>query len=210
MDDCIRPSQAAKRRSIHGDNELSSDGPCEAVSEGLDTDTELPTLTDNESEIDDEPHRSSKNQKRKNMQSWSTEPLRRSSRRTERPKKAYNMKFHPQDDILQKLSDEESTVQTSSKKKRKLHSILPTIEIDSSEELSDSIEIENPENPVNQDLASSDGAVHYEPLSPIEQSSPAAKMGKPTWTPHEIYEWNWAHSRKLRFFSLSTNLFARA
>ncbi|KAJ8113002.1 hypothetical protein OPT61_g4765 [Boeremia exigua] len=101
LDDFIRPSHAAKRRSLHGeepaisnsrDDELSEDSGSEAESMAGNTDSD---------EEDLQPPTGSR--KRKRSESRASNPTRRSSRRKTNPKVSYNMKIHPQDSDLDRV-----------------------------------------------------------------------------------------------------------
>ncbi len=131
MDDSIRPSQAAKRRSVHGEIQLLSEDSCDRLSEELDTDAESLALTDNESEVEENPKQAPCDKRRKKARPCSSVATRRSSRITSCPRKAYNMKVHPQDEELQILSDDETIMRVPARKRKRLTSVLPTIELNS-------------------------------------------------------------------------------
>lgn len=96
MDDVIRPSQAAKRRLIHGVKPVlhlyteveASESDSESMVNGTDDeeDSQPPT----------------RGRKRKRSKSQTPEPTRRSSRRKTEPKVSYNVKIHPQDSDLKR------------------------------------------------------------------------------------------------------------
>ncbi|KNG51569.1 hypothetical protein TW65_91055 [Stemphylium lycopersici] len=119
MDDSVRPTQAAKRRSAHGQRHVSfnSDDSSEA-STVINTDTE--GSGDEQSEIEKQPKRNAKGKKRKLAlsQSLSIEPTRRSSRKVSDIKTSYNMKVHPQDEFLVISSDEDEPPVSKGKRKR--------------------------------------------------------------------------------------------
>lgn len=104
MDDIIRPSQAAKRRSLHGEKALppdDSDGSDASSSNR--TSSDVGSMVGDEESDDDEPQPSKQRQKRKRPESRTPEPTRRSSRRRVSPKMSYNMKIHPQDSDLRRV-----------------------------------------------------------------------------------------------------------
>jgi hypothetical protein len=121
MDDLIRPSQAAKRRSAHGEEQpFSSDDSSEA---SMVVQTDAEELSNEESE-DEEEQRSATNRKKRShtqsrTQTRSCEVTRRSSRKVSDPKVSYNMDIHPQDKYLVISSDDEE-VPVSANKRRKL------------------------------------------------------------------------------------------
>ncbi|RAR13810.1 hypothetical protein DDE83_002847 [Stemphylium lycopersici] len=119
MDDSVRPTQAAKRRSAHGQRHVcfDSDDSSEA-STVINTDTE--GSGDEQSEIEKQPKRDAKGKKRKLAlsQSLSIEPTRRSSRKVSDIKTSYNMKVHPQDEFLVISSDEDEPPVSKGKRKR--------------------------------------------------------------------------------------------
>jgi hypothetical protein len=105
MDDSIRPSQAAKRRSAHGEIQLFSDNTTDSCS--------VPAVSDEEEDEDNEETEQKvrsikKGKKRARQQFQSPEPTRRSSRRTATPKISYNMSVHPQDRDLEESSADDS------------------------------------------------------------------------------------------------------
>ena len=105
MDDSIRPSQAAKRRSAHGEIQLISDDESDAdepFSVHAESDDEEEGL---EEEIKEKTRPAKKGRKRARCRSTSPEPTRRSSRQTTKPKISYNMQVHPQDRDLEVSSD---------------------------------------------------------------------------------------------------------
>jgi hypothetical protein len=120
MDDIIRPTQAAKRRSAHGKVELVSDDDSTEASVPADSDT------DSESDTKEEKQKSKptkRGRKRARSLSPSPEPTRRSSRRTTTPRISYNMSVHPQDrDLEESSSDNSDEGATAPSRKRKTES----------------------------------------------------------------------------------------
>lgn len=122
MDESIRPTQAAKRRSVHGEAPLFSDDSNQSFSVHGDSSTD--------SDVDqkeDEPKPTRKGKKRTRQQSRSLEPTRRSSRRTSDAKVLYDMNVHPQDDDLIVLSsddedDDDKASKPIAKRKKVSHS----------------------------------------------------------------------------------------
>jgi hypothetical protein len=106
MDDSIRPSQAAKRRSAHGEEQVSSDDSSEASVQGDDSDSDEEEEDNKEEEQKSRPAK--KGKKRTRSPSQSPEPTRRSSRRTATPRVSYNMSIHPQDRDLEESSTTDS------------------------------------------------------------------------------------------------------
>lgn len=120
MDDSIKPSQAAKRRSAHEEIELSSDDETETFS--------VPSRSEEDEESDKEDlmkkFRPSKSKKRSRSLSESLQPTRRSSRRTTKIKVSYNMNVHPQDRYLEITSSDDDHSEASShtsKRKKASH-----------------------------------------------------------------------------------------
>jgi hypothetical protein len=125
MDDSIRPTQAAKRRSAHGEVGLFS----------ADDSTEAPVHDDSNSDggsdtkqEEQKSESTQKGKKRARSPSQSLEPTRRSSRRTATPRISYNMSIHPQDRDLEESSTDDSDEEgTAPRHKRKIASrSLPT------------------------------------------------------------------------------------
>jgi hypothetical protein len=142
MDDSLRPTQAAKRRSAHGEELLYSDATDDASSVLADTDAESAASIEDDAEDDRKHARSTmRNRKRSRAQSQSPQPTRRSSRRTEDRKMSYRMDIHPQDEQLEVSSDvsENHEVEVSNNaedessaarpKRAKLHTTLPNMVI---------------------------------------------------------------------------------
>jgi hypothetical protein len=129
LDDSIRPSQAAKRRSAHRDFESFSD---DHVSDSFSVHAESDTDAEDDNEVekvDTEKKAKStgKSQKRARGPTRSPEPARRSSRRTVVSRVAYNMSIHPQDGDLEVSSsdDDESDASPPSVKRKKLSCLAP-------------------------------------------------------------------------------------
>lgn len=101
MDDAIRPSQASKRRILHGERPVLLKDSDASSSEYSGSDTGVVTYEEY-SEEDEESQQPTRGRKRKRSRSRSLEPTRRSSRRRTQPKMSYNMKIHPQDSDLQR------------------------------------------------------------------------------------------------------------
>ncbi|KAF3003606.1 hypothetical protein E8E13_007198 [Curvularia kusanoi] len=101
MDDFIRPSQAAKRRSLHGESPLLDDHSEDDASEVSSSDG---GSKDDDQESDSEDSRPpTRGRKRKRSPLQTPEPTRRSSRRRTEPKMSYDMKIHPQDSDLRQI-----------------------------------------------------------------------------------------------------------
>ena len=101
MDDFIRPSQAAKRRSLHGEGLLLDDRSEGDTSEESASDAE--SMNSDQESDDDDSQPPARGRKRKRSLSRSPEPTRRSSRRMTTPKVSYNMSIHPQDSDLRRI-----------------------------------------------------------------------------------------------------------
>jgi hypothetical protein len=120
MDDLIRPSQAAKRRSAHREELILSDNSSEA-STIIETDAE--ESSNEESEPEEQPKPTSRGKKRSQAKSQarSVQGTRRSTRKMPVPKTSYNMDIHPQDKFLVISSDDDDEeTEVSAKKRRKL------------------------------------------------------------------------------------------
>jgi hypothetical protein len=100
LDDAIRPSQAAKRRTLHGEQPLLWSGLDGETSEGSASD--VGSMIGDEDRDAEEPQRT-RNRKRKRARSLTLEPTRRSSRRRSKPKTSYNTNIHPQDSDLKRV-----------------------------------------------------------------------------------------------------------
>ncbi|CBX93724.1 hypothetical protein LEMA_P033980.1 [Plenodomus lingam JN3] len=124
MDDCMRPSQAAKRRLAQGEQLPSSDDSIDCFPVSIDKDTQR--SSDDSVEEDGAQkgvtqHQHAKKGKRRlrERSRSSSLPIRRSSRRVPGEKKVYDMSVHPQDEALELLSFDEEEVAASSSKRRR-------------------------------------------------------------------------------------------
>jgi hypothetical protein len=119
MDDSIRPTQAAKRRSVHGEIQVISDDESDA-SDSFSVHADSDNDEDQRKEEVEEKVKPIKTGKRRSRcRSTTPEPSRRSSRQTTKPKISYNMKVHPQDRDLEVSSDiDGDTGAASGKRKR--------------------------------------------------------------------------------------------
>lgn len=99
LDDIIRPSQAAKRRSLHGEESTRPNYSDGSASE----DSGFDVGSGDENSGDEEPRPSTRGHKRRRLMSQAPEPTRRSSRRRTKPNVSYNMKIHPQDSDLRRV-----------------------------------------------------------------------------------------------------------
>lgn len=116
MDDTIRPSQAAKRRTAHGEVPiLDSDDASDAFTL-TDTAASIGESSDTRSEDDEEAPRQSKQTK---LRPLPAEGTRRSTRKVSNQKTSYNMDIHPQDKYLVISSDDDDK-QTPSNKRREI------------------------------------------------------------------------------------------
>lgn len=119
MDDAIRPTQAAKRRAAHGEEQVcfDSDGSSEA-STAIHTDAE--ESDDERGASEDEPREATRSKKHKLTQSQplASRPTRCSSRKVSTLKVSYNMDVHPQDEFLLMSSDEELMPRKKAKRSR--------------------------------------------------------------------------------------------
>jgi hypothetical protein len=109
MDDSIRPSQAAKRRSLHGETQCFSDdtvGPFCMYSETDEEDGHY-------EELEHLQESSKRGKKRARRRSPSPQPTRRSPRKTSNPKVSYNTSIHPQDHDLEASSADEDESETA-------------------------------------------------------------------------------------------------
>jgi hypothetical protein len=123
MDDSIRPSQAAKRRSAHGEIESFSDeNKSDSFTVHADSDIEAESNEHVEGvETEKKPRSAGKSKKRTQGPTRSPEPTRRSSRRTAVSKVAYNMNIHPQDNDLEvSSSNDEGEASPPTVKRKKL------------------------------------------------------------------------------------------
>ncbi|KAF2855582.1 hypothetical protein T440DRAFT_385243 [Plenodomus tracheiphilus IPT5] len=126
MDDSIRPTQAAKRRSAHGERLLSSDDSSECLSVHCDADT--PPLSEasfeGEAFLEKRGWKQAKQGKKRSRDQMQSpqEPTRRSSRRVSDEKKSYDMSVHPQDEDLELLSSDDEELSMPSPKRKRTHS----------------------------------------------------------------------------------------
>ncbi|KAI4685561.1 hypothetical protein J4E81_008713 [Alternaria sp. BMP 2799] len=123
MDDAIRPSQAAKRRSAHGEKLVPESGASSEASSILDTDADETGSDNVHSEGEDEeerPKRKTKSKARKQTKSRPvpTEGTRRSTRNVSGIKASYDMGKHPQDKYLVISSDDDDRPISSNKRKK--------------------------------------------------------------------------------------------
>ena len=118
LDDLIRPSHAAKRRSIQGEEHASEDEV--DVSSFDESDTDANSDAEKISS-EDEAKPSKKGRKRVRFEAKSPEPTRRSSRQGPQPRVSYNARVHPQDDLLKLAfaADEAANLPTANKGKRR-------------------------------------------------------------------------------------------
>jgi hypothetical protein len=128
MDDSIRPSLAAKRRSAHREIQIiSDDDTIESFSVHADSESEDHDSSDSQgaTEKKETKKKSKSNDKGKKGHSESLEPTRRSSRRTTVSKVAYNMNVHPQDNDLEVSSsdndDDDVTAFTARRRNKITH-----------------------------------------------------------------------------------------
>ncbi|KAJ4990344.1 hypothetical protein SVAN01_04226 [Stagonosporopsis vannaccii] len=98
MDDFIRPSQAAKRRSIHGMSPIIDEDLGDETSEG--TGSEAAATVHNTDDNDNDAQKHASSRKRKRSIPWASKPTRRSMRRKMELKVSYDMSIHPQDSDL--------------------------------------------------------------------------------------------------------------
>jgi hypothetical protein len=120
MDDLIRPSQAAKRRSAHGEELILSDNSSKASTI---TETDADESRNEESEPEEQPKPTARGKKRSltKSQARSVQGTRRSTRKVSDPKTSYNMDIHPQDKFLDRSSDDDDEeTKVSARKRRKL------------------------------------------------------------------------------------------
>ncbi|KAI4942257.1 hypothetical protein J4E91_010231 [Alternaria rosae] len=125
MDDAVRPSQAAKRRSAHGEKPVPESGDSSEASSFIDTDADETESDDARSEGEDEeeeeiPKRRTKSKARKQTKSRPvpTEATRRSTRNISGTKALYDMGIHPQDKYLVISSDDDDRPTSSNKHKK--------------------------------------------------------------------------------------------
>ena len=101
MDDFMRPSQAAKRRSLHGEGPFLDD--CAKGDASEDSTSDAGSIDGDQESDDDDSQPPARGRKRKRSLSRTREPTRRSSRRRTTPKVSYNMRIHPQDSDLRRI-----------------------------------------------------------------------------------------------------------
>jgi hypothetical protein len=101
MDDSIRPSQAAKRRSLHGEPKTFSDESSEASLAHHESNKD-------ESDAGERAEPTKKGAKRIRCCSQEAQPTRRSSRKSVNSGISYNMSVHPQDRDLEVSSSDDS------------------------------------------------------------------------------------------------------
>ncbi|XPS99651.1 hypothetical protein M3J09_008823 [Ascochyta lentis] len=100
MDDFIRPTQAAKRRSLHGEEiTLCDNSGASSEQSG----SNVGSADSDEDSDDEDSQPPTRGRKRKRARSRTPEPTRRSSRRRVKPKMSYNMQIHPQDSDLERV-----------------------------------------------------------------------------------------------------------
>jgi hypothetical protein len=119
LDDVIRPSHAAKRRSIHGEECPSEDELSVSSFGGSDA------TTYSDVEIASSPVKAKPTKKAPKRVKFDTklpEPTRRSSRQKSQPTVSYNALVHPQDDLLELAFAEDETAKPSSARKRRRRS----------------------------------------------------------------------------------------
>jgi hypothetical protein len=126
MDDTIRPSQAAKRRSAHGEEPVFGSGDPSEASITFETDASDEESSDAQSEEEENEKQdiSRQNKEHKERKQTKSRPLptegtRRSARKGSGRKTSYNMDIHPQDKYLVISSDDDEKP-TASNKRRKL------------------------------------------------------------------------------------------
>ncbi|KAI4650368.1 hypothetical protein J4E93_002724 [Alternaria ventricosa] len=123
MDDAIRPSQAAKRRSAHGEKPVPESGESDEASSILDTDANETESDDAQSEGENEEEilkrkTKSKAHKQTKLRPIPTEGTRRSTRNVSGVKASYDMGIHPQDKYLVISSDEDDRPISNNKHKK--------------------------------------------------------------------------------------------
>ena len=101
MDDSIRPSRAAKRRSFHGEPKTFSAESSEATSAHDEP-------NEGESDVEERAASTKKGTKRKKCCPREAQPTRRSSRKSLNSGISYNMSVHPQDRDLEVSSSDDS------------------------------------------------------------------------------------------------------
>jgi hypothetical protein len=112
----IRPSHAAKRRSIHGEECPSEDELSVSSFGGSDASTDS-GVEKASSAVKAKPTK--KGPKRVKFDIKLPEPTRRSSRQKSQPRVSYNAQIHPQEDLLELAFAEDETAKPSSARKRR-------------------------------------------------------------------------------------------
>jgi hypothetical protein len=140
MDDTMRPSRAAKRRSVHGEQILFSNvDDTDATSSHADTDSEQP----DHSEGEDRDKTVTKTKKSSTGKLQAQLPSRRSARKTSHPEAAYRTDIHPQDRNIQEASEADEVSPNPNRKRTRLFSNPAQATAAPAEELSD----EHPDSP---------------------------------------------------------------
>jgi hypothetical protein len=119
LDDVIRPSHAAKRRLIHGEEYPSEDELSVSSFDGSDA-TTYSDVEEASSPVKAKPAK--KGSKRVKFDIKLPEPTRRSSRQKSQPRVSYNALVHPQDDLLELAFAEDETAKPFSASKRRRRS----------------------------------------------------------------------------------------
>ncbi|KAI0577674.1 hypothetical protein Alg215_06780 [Pyrenophora tritici-repentis] len=187
MDDSIRPSQAAKRRSAHGEEPaFDSDDSNEACNFDMSADES----SDEHSEIEVQPRkRAAKGKKQILVQMRLTprEGTRRSTRKVSEPKTSYNMDVHPQDKFLVISSDDDEE-RVPTKKRRKLTHAPIKVDSDSDDEVArfnddgDEVQYINSEKSDSDEepvLASCGGNQDQNNYTTVNTSSPPTSTNPP-------------------------------
>ena len=137
MDDRIRPVQAAKRRSAHGEEPIfDSADSTESYSFNVSADESSNEQSEDEIQFSKEFTRG-KRQKLVQTRLLPRKGTRRSTRKFSEPKTSYNMGVHPQDKFLVISSDDDEE-QMPSKKRRKLTHSLPRVNSDAGDGVAES------------------------------------------------------------------------
>jgi hypothetical protein len=144
MDDAVRPSQAAKRRALHEDVQISSDESDNMSSMRAESSDESDE-EEPKKDVKKKPQLVTKGKKRTRAQVELWEPTRRSSRQTAGMKVLYDMNVHPQDEDLIVLSsnDDEAEAGHIAKRKKSSHSkaiVIKSGSVDSDEDVMSSVE----------------------------------------------------------------------
>lgn len=151
MDDIIRPLQAAKRRSLHGEKRNRTNNVDASSSDQSDSDVR--SMAGDEDSDKEEPQPFKCGDKRKRSRSRTPEFIRRSSRRRTNPNVSYNTKVHPQDSDLRRVYSCDLMKSSPSPNKREVSSNLdaPTKNgpLDSFEEACRALIAEIPKSELN-------------------------------------------------------------